>query len=151
MKKVYLFFGIVLFLNGCSCVVTNNAPDKNTNLKKKQVKISASKTVIFRVTGSGVAPCGGGMCNMAQAKVMARRAAILNAYEMLAEKIYGIEIDGKDDLKNSQITSTKISSHVKGLVKGAVIENEEFKNGIYYVTMSIKLDAKDWNNNLTFK
>jgi len=157
MKKIYLFFGFFLFLNGCSCINTNthmkNPPVKKVKCVKEQpkvVKISTGKTVTFKVIGSGVAPCEN-MCNMAQAKVMARRAAILNAYELLAEKIYGIEIDGQDNVKNSQVVNTKIFSHVKGVVKGAIIENEEFKDGIYYVTMSIKLNAKDWNNNLTFK
>jgi len=150
MKKISFIFGFLFFLNGCSCP-PSNCPAKKMNIdKKNNLQIVVGKNIVFKVIGTGVAPCEN-MCNMAQAKVMARRAAILNAYEQLAEKIYGIEITGQDNVKNMMSTDNQISAKVKGLVKGASIDKEEFKNGIYYVTMSIKINAKNWNNNLTFK
>ncbi len=150
MRKISLLIGCVLFLSGCGCSDVNTVQPVKQKFVKKNMEIDTGKDIVFRVVGTGVAPCEN-MCNMAQAKVMARRAAILNAYEQLAEKIYGIDINGQDSVKNMMSSDNQISAHVKGLVKGAVIENEEFKNGIYYVTMSIKLNAKKWNNNLTFK
>jgi len=150
MKKTFCFIGFLFFLSGCACATNNIPPKKEIKSTNNILKVAADKYVLFRVVGTGVAPCDN-MCNMAQAKVMARRAAILNAYEQLAEKIYGIKIEGVDNIKNLQDTESKISAYVKGIVKGAVIDNEEFKNGIYYVTMSLKLNAKNWNNNLTFK
>ena len=149
MKRIALSF--TLFLVGCTCAIPNpKSIKKPLNPQNKNLQIAANKYIVFQVVGTGVAPCEN-MCNMAQAKVMARRAAILNAYEQLAEKIYGIEINGEDKVKDMMSSDNQISAHVKGLVKGAVIENEEFKNGIYYVTMSIKLNAKNWDNNLNFK
>ena len=149
MKKYFSLIGIFLFFAGCSCA-TNNVAATQKIENKKVLKIVTNKYITLKVVGTGVAPCED-MCNMAQAKVMARRAAILNAYEQLAEKIYGIKIEGMDNIKNMQDTESKISAYVNGVVKGAKIENEEFKNGIYYVTMSLKIDAKNWNNNLIFK
>ena len=149
MKKFSFIFGFLFFLGGCSCATP--APVKKIKIpKKNNLQIAVKKDIVFKVTGTGVAPCEN-MCNMAQAKVMARRAAILNAYEQLAEKVYGIKIDAQDSVKNMMSTNNQISAQVKGLIKGAFIDKEEFKNGIYYVTMSLKIDAKNWNNNLTFK
>ena len=151
MKKFFLLLSsISVFVIGCSCSPSSPYVKKMSN-SDKGLKISTNgKYIVFRVVGMGVAPCSG-MCNMAQAKVMARRAAILSAYEQLAERIYGIEINGEDSVKDMMSSNNQISAHVKGLVKGAVIENEEFKNGIYYVTMSIKINAKNWDNHLNFK
>ncbi len=149
MKKVSLSF-VLIFLVGCSCATPNTSFTKKLLPPKKNLQIAVNKYIVFRVVGTGVAPCEN-MCNMAEAKVLARRAAILNAYEELAEKIYGIEINGEDKIKNMMSSNNQISANVKGLVKGAVIENEDFKNGIYYVTMSVKLNAKNWNNNLNIK
>ena len=150
MKKISFIFGFAFFLGGCGCVTPNTCIKEGKISKKNNLKIVANKEVVFKVIGTGVSPCEN-MCNMAQAKVMARRAAILNAYEQLAERIYGIEIKGQDSVKNMMSTDNQISAQVKGLIKGAFIDKEEFKNGIYYVTMSLKIDAKNWNNNLTFK
>jgi len=150
MKNISFIFGLMFFLGGCSCVTPNSCVKEVKIPKKNNLQIASNKEITFKVTGAGVAPCEN-MCNMAQAKVMARRAAILNAYEELAEKIYGIEIKGQDSVKNMMSTDNQISAQVKGLIKGAFIDKEEFKNGIYYVTMSLKIDAKNWNNNLTFK
>ena len=148
MKKTIFLFGIIFFISGCACA--NNSNVKKENIKKNTEKQIKSKYIVFRVTGTGVAPCNG-MCNVAQAKIMARRAAILNAYEQLAERIYGINIDGSDKVKAMITTDTQISSKVTGVVKGAKIENEEFKDGIYSVTMSVSLDAKNWNNFINYK
>lgn len=150
MKKISFIFGFLFFLGGCSCTIPKSPIKKIKIPKKNNLQIDVNKKITFKVTGMGVAPCEN-MCNISQAKVMARRAAILNAYEELAEKIDGIEIKGQDSVKNMMSTDNQISANVKGLIKGAFIDKEEFKNGIYYVTMSLKIDAKNWNNNLIFK
>ena len=145
MKQITFILGIIFFITGCACA-NNPKPVKSV---KKETKYHSQK-IVFRVRGTGVVPCND-MCNIAQAKIMARRAAILNAYEQLAERIYGINIDGSDKVKSMMITESQISSKVAGVVKGAKIENEEFKDGIYSVTMSVTLDAKNWNNFINYK
>jgi len=107
------------------------------------------KTCILTVEakGIGIVPCSGA-CSTAQAKVMARRAAILDGYRALIEKIYGIQINGRDTVKDMALQSSVLRSHIEGLVRGATIEEEEFKNGIYSVVMSVKLNINEWNKYL---
>ena len=107
------------------------------------------KQCVIRVEaqGVGIVPCNGS-CSTAQAKMMARRAAILDGYRALIEKIYGIEINGRDSVKNMTLQSSFLKSHIQGIVRGANIEEESFQNGVYKVIMSIKLNVANWNKYL---
>ena len=103
--------------------------------------------LIIEAKGVGIVPCDGA-CSTAQAKVMARRAAILDGYRALIEKIYGIQINGRDTVKNMALQSSVIRSHIEGLIRGANIEEESFKDGVYSVVMSVRLNIAQWNKYL---
>jgi hypothetical protein len=77
---------------------------------------------------------------------MARRAAILDGYKALVEKLYGIKINSRDTMKNMILQSSVLRAYVEGLIRGANIEDESFKNGIYTVTMSVKVNLNEWNS-----
>jgi len=102
----------------------------------------------IEASGVGVVPCNGS-CSVAQAKAMARRAAIVSAYRNLAEKLYGIKINGRDTVKNMILQSSTVRAYVTGLIRGATIEEENFKDGTYTVVLSIKLDPNRWNQVLS--
>lgn len=168
-----LFIGGALLFTGCckklewvDCTPENPA-SKPVNVKpvapqpKKTIKIAKYKnstciignnvkrSCVFLIegVGKGVAPCSGA-CSIAQAKMMARRAAILDAYKALIEKIYGIRINGRDTVKNMILQNSTLRAYVEGVVRGATIVDEEFKNGVYTVVMDLKLDVSKWNEYL---
>lgn len=109
-------------------------------------KRPSAKACILTIeaVGKGVAPCNGA-CSVPQAELMARRAAIMDGYKALAEKMYGIRINGKDTVKNMVLKSSTIRGYVEGLIRGAYIVDEEYKNGIYTVALQLKLDVQKWN------
>ncbi len=122
-------------------IKTVNYGDKKCIIDNK-TKRSCILTV--EAKGVGIVPCNGA-CSTAEAKVMARRAAILDGYRALIEKIYGIKINGRDTVKNMALQSSFLRAHVQGLVRGANIEEESFKDGVYSIVMSVKLNINEWN------
>ena len=116
------------------CIIENEVPNKPCILK-------------IEATGVGVPPCNGA-CSVAQARVMARRAAIVDAYKSLAEKMYGIKVNGRDTVKNMILQNSNLRAYVNGLIRGAIIEEEDYKNGVYSVVLSVKLDPNEWNKYL---
>lgn len=143
--------GVALF-TGCVIKNPNRGGDKTlTSQSKPGCTIDnrhyKSCTLKIEASGVGVPPCSGA-CSTAQAKVMARRAAVLDAYKALAEKLYGIKINGRDTVKNMILQNSNLRAYVSGLIRGAQIEDEEFKDGVYKVTMSLKINVKKWNKYL---
>ena len=156
VSSLFLFVGCTQPNQSCPPPVSKTTP-QNKNVIKT-VKYNNKTCIIDKTTkrscvltieakGVGIVPCDGA-CSAAQARVMARRAAILDGYRALIEKIYGIEINGRDTVKNMALQSSFLRAHIEGLVRGANIEEEEFKNGVYSVVVSIKLNISEWNRYL---
>ena len=146
MKKFLLISSVAASLFAATPVITQKAPKTDScTITNKSVR---SCIIRIEATGEGVVPCSGA-CSTAQARVMARRAAILDAYKALAEKMYGIKINGRDTVKNMILQNSNLRAYVYGLIRGAQIEEEDFKNGIYSVVLSVKLDVREWNKYLT--
>lgn len=75
-----------------------------------------------------------------QAKLMARRAAMEDAYRNLAETIYGIQIDSQTTVRDFITESDVIKSRVKALVKGAeVVRTDYHDDGTCEVEMHLKV------------
>ena len=105
--------------------------------------LSKSNIITLQAEGLGVAPVN--VQSLPQAKIMARRAAIADAYRALAEKMYGIRVKSNETVKDLMLKNSVVKTDVFGLIRGACIQEEGFNNGIYRVVMSVKLDVRKWN------
>ncbi|MBR5909725.1 MAG: LPP20 family lipoprotein, partial [Schwartzia sp.] len=75
----------------------------------------------------------------AQARLMARRAAIADAQRNLAEQIAGVQVDSETTVQNLQVSSDVVKTRVSALLKGAKIISESAEDGAYHVVMALPL------------
>lgn len=75
----------------------------------------------------------------AQAKLMARRAAIADAQRNLAEQISGVQVDSETTVQNMQLESDTVRTRVSALLKGAKVISESYEDGAYHVVMALPL------------
>jgi len=94
------------------------------------------------VVGQGVAPMN--TSSPAQAYALAKRAAVADAYRLIAEKVKGVRIDGEDLIKNMMVKRSTVRTSVKAMVRNANIVETTFKDGLCEVEMEINLSYADF-------
>jgi len=123
----------------------NQGPMKPCNISETPGLLN-NCIITIEANGIGVAPASS--ISPAQAMAMARRAAIIDGYKALTEKLYGIKVNGRETVKDMVLQNSVLRSKIAGIIRGAVIEEEDYKNGMYKVVMSLKLNVKNWNKYL---
>lgn len=122
MRKKFGFMGIVL---AAILLLTSLKVDAATDWNNG----------VIQATGSGVPTTG---TIGAQARMLARRAAIADAYRQLLEMTEGVQVDADTTVEMMMVTSDVIRTKVSGVVKGAKIVSENMTpDGGYEVTMQI--------------
>lgn len=90
------------------------------------------------VQGTGVAPTYA--VNAVQARMLARRAAVVDAYRQLAEKVKGVNVDSETTVENMMVTSDVTKTKVTALIQGArVVSEQAIDGGGYAVTMEMSV------------
>lgn len=90
------------------------------------------------VQGTGVAPTYA--VNAIQARMLARRAAVVDAYRQLAELVKGVNVDSETTVENMMVTSDVTKTKVTALIQGARIVSEQaIDGGGYAVTMEMSV------------
>lgn len=132
----------ILLLTGCTAKITSKTVgNKVVNIKDNLV-LTKDNVLVFRVIGQGVAPVN--TISPAQAKALAKRAAIADAYRQLAEKISGVKIEGKDKIVNMVTKKSVVRTYVNALIKNATVVDSVTKDGLYEVEMELKMYGKTW-------
>lgn len=76
----------------------------------------------------------------ARGTVLARRAAIVDAYRRLAEIIKGVQVDAETTVRDLAVESDVVSTKISALVQGArIFEETANDDGSYNVRMAIPL------------
>jgi len=99
--------------------------------------LHADQKMLISVVGQGVAPMN--TTSPAQAYALAKRAAVADAYRLIAEKVKGVRVDGQDLIKNMMVKRSTVRTSVAAMVKNANIVETTFKEGLCEVEMEIVL------------
>jgi len=156
---LFVGMGMIMLFNGCSLTQpqprsqmkqapkvivqkVSKADIKKVLAEEKLLYINKNPDRVFAVNGEGIAPQN--TVSPAQAMALAKRAAIADAYRQMAEKLYGVQINAKDTIKNAALYDSRIVSQVNGIVKDATITEHTFKDGLFVVRMELKMNGSRW-------
>lgn len=91
-----------------------------------------------QATGSGVAPANA--VNVAQGRLMARRAALVDAYRQVVEQVAGVQVDANTTVEMAMTTNDTIRTQVSGVIRGYKIVKENMtSDGAYEVTIEVPM------------
>ena len=99
--------------------------------------LKSQNELVITVVGQGVAPSV--TASPAQAYVLAKRAAMVDGYRLIAERVKGVQVEGHDTIKNMMLQQSSTKTSVEAIVRGANITNTTFKEGLCEVEMEIAL------------
>lgn len=155
VKFGYLVLLAIMF-GGCSLWKSEPAPvvdevvlqkvDKDdirdVMKQEKMLFLDTETDHTFTAIGEGIAPQN--TISPAQAIALAKRAAMADAYRQLGAKLYGVKISAKDTVQDAALKDSRIVAQVNGLIKNASIIETSFKDGLYVVTMELKINQEKW-------
>lgn len=125
ISKIKLLGVLVAAIIFAVSATVDAAPNWNTNT--------------IQVTGMGVSNPALAKTS-AHASMMARRAAVADAYRQLAEAVQGVQVDAETTVEQMMLTSDIVKTRVSAVIRGAKIVDEgELAGGGYSVTMEIPL------------
>lgn len=90
-----------------------------------------------RVTGSGAYSTDA--ANPAQAKLMAKRAATMDAQRLLTEKILGLRIDAETRVEDFVTRSDVVQGKINAFIRGGEVVTVRYQPGLVEVDMEISL------------
>lgn len=102
-----------------------------------------NKEIRISVIGQGVAPMN--TASPAQAYALAKRAALADAYRLVAEKVQGVRVDGQDLIKNMMVKRSTVRTSVQAMVRNATVVETSFKDGLCEVEMEIVISYNQFN------
>ena len=121
-----------------------NANDSDVSVGIQNSPLLTPNNVIeIQAVGMGVAPES--TVSPAQALALAKRAAIVDAYRQIGEKMYGIRINANDTIRDAIAQNSTIKGRVQALIKNAEITETAYKDGLCQVNMEVKLDGRIWH------
>ncbi|BDQ29319.1 hypothetical protein NHP190002_00850 [Helicobacter ailurogastricus] len=106
--------------------------------------LTPTNVIELSAVGMGVAPES--TISPSQALALAKRAAIVDGYRQLGEKMYGIRVNATDTVKDMILQNSVIKTKVNALIRNAEITETIYKDGLCQVSMELKLDGRIWYN-----
>ena len=105
--------------------------------------LTESNVIELNAVGMGIPPEN--TISPGQAMALAKRAAIIDAYRQIGEKMYGIRLNAQDTVKDMVVQNSSVKTKVEALIRNAEISESVWKDGMMQVSMQLKLDGRVWH------
>ncbi len=135
----YLLLFTLLFTWSTTLFGVDGFPDEEavTEVQKfeKEVVLETNKSLRVSVIGQGVAPSF--TTSPGQAYALAKRAAMVDGYRLIAERIKGVRVEGQDTIQNMMVKRSSVRTNVTAMIRNATVAETTYKDGICEVEMEI--------------
>ncbi len=143
------FFSVLAWLilplaAGCAGTATNSLRSPSAEAAAKPAAPKAAEPLRPTARPANLAGTGYAVISVqshksaAQQRLLAIRAAKLDAYRNLAEQVYGTRLDSSTTVAEMAVTSDKFRARVDGVIYGAVLANiTPINNDTYEVTLTL--------------
>ena len=121
-------------------------PQMQESMPMEEKSLNPYNTITLSVIGQGVAPES--TISPYQALALAKKAAIADAYRMLAEKLNGVKVEGYDIVKNMVIQRSQVKTCVSSMIKHSNIVETKCAKDFCEVEMELKIVGNKWYSEL---
>ena len=133
--RFFVFFILSLIFLFAGCATTTSSRQemeiKKTNcVKNFDSEVCSPVNIYITVTGKGTAPADENL-NEVQRYLLSERAAIVDAYRKLAEKLQGFIVKTLTSSGNYIVNKDAVRVQAEAYIKGAeIVDIHHFENGI---------------------
>lgn len=133
-----VLLGALFSLSAC----VNHQPPPTQSAQLGPMPILPTQPSTIRVTGHGTVRPDSGH-TVSQMKLLAQRAARMDAYRLITEHVYGLKLSSNTTVADMVVKNDTIKSYVTGFIRGAneismlPMVNDDFT---YEVVMEVKID-----------
>lgn len=136
-----LIFCLMIFFTFSGCISTRHQVLRyespvtySNNLIPGIEPEEAARKIMIRVVGKGIEPLDG---TPIQKKLMAERAAVIDGYRQLAERLAGMIIESESRVGNNSLSMDKVMIEANAYLRGAQVSMVNYQAG--FATADIKL------------
>lgn len=137
---------LILFFTGCSTghevikyqnKINNSSLDLIPGLEPEE----ASQKILISVRGQGIEPENG---TPQQKKLMAERAAVIDGYRKISERVAGMIINTYSAAGYNNITVDQVTSETNAYLRGAQVNFVSFKDGVADATVKVYMAPREY-------
>ena len=100
----------------------------------------AAEKIVVRVLGKGVEPSRG---TPIEKKILAERAAVMDGYRQLAERLAGMIIESRSGSKNNALTIDQVMVEASAYLRGAQVSAISYQAGFATADIRLYLEPRE--------
>lgn len=144
-KKIYWFSAFILILMLCGCATDYQILKEyqfvriHDNLIAGIEPDEASRKILISETGVGI-PMDSG--DPIEQKLSAQRAAVLDAYRKIIERLGGMVVQANSNTNNGRLTEDQIRTIANAYLRGANVVSINYEEGIAHADVKVYIQPR---------